>query len=163
MSEHAEQRRRRRYAELAVELHEISVRPQNRGRKWDWMDIGLALGISAPSAQRLVRWMRKNYTEQYWTVGIYKSDYLVVPTVQGRVALDGMLNQQMHLITRLSTMVQSCMTLANIDPDPAWSHFMELNVDHFTSMLRLEKDFSELLVTRADALGWQPMEREEAP
>lgn len=155
-------RQRRRFAQLAVELHNISQRPENENKRWNWSSIAVALRISAPTAQHLVQWMRKHYTELYWTVGIYASDYMTVPTRQARVALDGMLNQQRHLITRIETMKQGCETLASIDPDPSWRSLMEANAGHFTAMLNLERDFTELLVSRAHSLGWQPMEHEDA-
>src|SRR6185437_9033032 len=98
-------RNRRNYEQMARELHTITDRPENRDKHWDWVSIGVALGISAGTAQHLVQWMRKYYTETYWTVGTYKSDYMTMPTKAARDAMDGMLNQQRHLITRLETMV----------------------------------------------------------
>lgn len=149
-----QRRNRRKYADYALQLHALSERPEFLGKAWGWPDIAAMLGISVSTAQHLVQWMRKNYTEQYWTVGTYKTDYLTIPTKQARVALDGMLNQQLHLITRLQTMVQGCETLAKIDPDRAWQIVMEANARHFRNMLGLENEFRELLVMRAEGLGW---------
>lgn len=166
MNEDKNSRKRRQYAELAVELHKLAEHPRNQGMKWTWITIGTALGINAANAQRLVQWMRKHYIEMYWTVGIYETrdqhgNYQTEATNQARVALDGMLNQQRHLVTRLETMKQGCETLARLDPDPDWKHLMELNAMHFTGMLGSETVFQELLIQRANALGWQPKEYEE--
>jgi hypothetical protein len=147
-------RKRRNYEELANELHVISERPENGDRKWDWVDIGVALGISAPTAQRLVQWMRQHYTDQYWMVGISKTDYMTMPTRLARLALDGMLNQQLHIVTRLQTMQMGCATLARVDPTPEWQALMELYEEHCKTMLTVQRNFREVLVTRAERLGW---------
>jgi hypothetical protein len=139
-------RKRRGFAELADELALIADRPENRDRQWDWLSIGLALGINATTAQHLVYWMRKNYAKEYWTVGTARSDYMIVPTKSFREALDGILNQQRHLITRLQSMQASAATLAAIDPSPEWSALAARTEKYYMRRIGDEQEFREVLV-----------------
>jgi hypothetical protein len=142
-------RKRRNFTELARDLDLIAVRPNNQDIKWTWDTIGAALNISAPTAQHLVQWMRRNWVASYWTIATAGSDYSVVQTKSFRVALDGILGQQRHLITRLQTLQASAATLATIDPDPLWAALAARTAGHYRRRLEDEEEFQRTLIAAA--------------
>lgn len=139
-------RKRRNFSELAEELDRIADRPENDGKRWEWYDIGLALGVSAPTAQHLVQWMRRNWVTSYWTVAA-GTNYTVAPTKSLKAALAGILSQQKHLITRLETLQKSAATLATVDPDLSWAKLAARMAKHYERRLGDEREFRETLMS----------------
>ena len=139
-------RKRRSFADMAAELHAIADRPKNQDIKWDWVKIGAALEVNARTAQQLVQWMRREYAELYWTVGTINSDYKTMATNSFRDALDGILDQQGHLITRLKTMQRSAATLATLDPDEKWRKLAARTAKHYDRRVGDEEELREVLL-----------------
>lgn len=160
MTDSERRRQRRKYVDLADQLQSVSGRPEYAGRKWTWIDIAVALNVTTSTAHNLILWMRKNYTEMYWTVGTFATEYKSEPTRLVSTALAGMLNQQAHIVSRMQTMARSWETLARIDPDESWRALATDNAEHFRSILVQERTFRDLLDRKARDLGWVPPVRE---
>lgn len=110
---------------LAHELVEQVQRPEHAGQTWNWVKIGLQLEVSAPVAKQVVYWLRMNNTEFWWTIGTVRSEYETMPVRSTREAFAGLLNQLLHLETRLRSQGAAWACLAKVDPDPRWAGIAE--------------------------------------
>jgi hypothetical protein len=112
-----------RTEQLAGTLSRLIDDPRFAGRRWNWVTIGQVLGCNQAEARRVIAYLRQN-ASVVWTVGTFSSDWEIMPTSQVREAVDGMVNQYRHMLTRMHSAQHVAAVLAIVDPDPGMARWM---------------------------------------
>jgi hypothetical protein len=110
-----------RVENAAATLMRLIDDPEFAGQTWTWDKIGGALGLNIRQAREVIYHIRRTATDLVWTVGTFGSDYESMPTTSSREAWPGLLNQLLHLKTRLATMHHTWEVLSRVDPEPRYA------------------------------------------
>jgi hypothetical protein len=113
-----------RVERLAATLSRLIEDPRFAGRMWNWVTIGEVLGCTRIEAQQVIYYLRRNATDVVWTVGTFSTSWEIVPTQSTRQALDGIINQYRHMLTRLRSAEHAANVLGVVDPEPGLSRWM---------------------------------------
>ena len=108
----------KRIADLAATLIHMVDSGKYVNVRWTYDYIGYILGVNRPTAERVMHYLRNTDDMHIWTVGTYKSEWTITATDDTREALDGLVNQMRHNLTRSLTFLHQARTLARIDPEP---------------------------------------------
>lgn len=118
---------RRQYSEKvrssAATLVHMVESGKHTGITWTWEYIGTVLGLTPAQARQVIYYLREHNDDFVWTVGTYASGYTTMPTSSSTDALDGIINQYRHALTRERSQEKVWSVLAKVDPDPKWSKF----------------------------------------
>lgn len=93
------------------------------GVRWTWDYIGELLGLTRNQAKQVIYFLRENNDDFIWTVGTYSTGYTTQPVSSTVEALDGLINQYRHSLTRDRSHARVWTVLAKVDPDPKWARF----------------------------------------
>lgn len=133
--------------DAAGALTRLTKDPAYAGTKWTWYEIGDVLGLKIREAHQVIYYLRENAVDvgELWTVGTSSSGWLIEPTGTAMVALDGLLNQQFHLCSRLEAQAVAWEVLAIADPDPKWSRAARRQQKMFSRWVEETRDNIEAL------------------
>ena len=141
-----------RTVQLAATLSRLIDDPRFAGRRWNWVTIGQVLGCNQAEARQVIAYLRRNATDVVWTVGTFSSDWEIMPTAQVREAVDGMVNQYRHMLTRMQSAQHTAAVLSVVDPDPGLARWMRrlerIHTRHIEDVEDLLEGLLELSDTR---------------
>ena len=113
-----------RIESLAATLSRLIEDERFAGRRWNWVTIGQVLGCNQAEAREVITYLRRNATDVVWTVGTFSTSWEVMPTQSVRDAVDGMVNQYRHMLTRIRSAQHTAEVLSIVDPDPGLARWM---------------------------------------
>lgn len=140
----------RRVRDAAAVLTRLIEDPEYAGQRWTWDTIGEVLELTLREAREVIYYLRDNASTFTWTVGTHASGWETMPSTSVRESLDGLVNQQRHLITRIDSQKHAWEVLAKVDPDPRMARVAKRQAKMFTRMGETIEDAIEVLLEITD-------------